>query len=221
MRTTYSVTTWQNYGINQTPRETLIHRSGSASRENSVQVFATRTNSGSERNKFLSNQNKINQQSLAELKWWKENFFLQNGKSLRIGIPQSLIQTDTSKTGWAGGGGGWQEGGSLSGNHHGENLVISGKDKTYQYTGAPCSETCNIDLYQRQIGNSNPRTNRQYNSFILLGKNEGNLQSKTATRSQGNMGRSFSQWNSSYSRLLTKQYEYSGRLAIQKSQRFE
>ena len=111
MRTTYSVTTWQNYGINQTPRETLIHRSGSASRENSVQVFATRTNSGSERNKFLSNQNKINQQSLAELKWWKENFFLQNGKSLRIGIPQSLIQTDTSKTGWAGGGGGVGGGG--------------------------------------------------------------------------------------------------------------
>ena len=120
-------------------------------------------------------------------------------------------------------GGGWGEGegGSLSGNHHGENLVISGKDKTYQYTGAPCSETCNIDLYQRQIGKSNPRTNRQYNSFILLGKNGGNLQSRTATRSQGNMGRSFSQWNSSYSRLLTKQYEYSGRLTIQKSQRFE
>ena len=34
------------------------------------------------------------------------------------------------------------------------------------------------------------------------------------------MGLSVSQWNSSYSRVLTKQSEYSGRLAIQKSQRF-
>ena len=35
------------------------------------------------------------------------------------------------------------------------------------------------------------------------------------------MGLSVSQWNSSYSRVLTKQSEYSGRLAIQKSQRFK
>ena len=36
-----------------------VHCSGSASRENSVQVLATITNSSSERSKFLSNQNKI------------------------------------------------------------------------------------------------------------------------------------------------------------------
>ena len=35
------------------------------------------------------------------------------------------------------------------------------------------------------------------------------------------MGLSASQWNSSYGRVLTKQSEYSGRLAIQKSQRFK
>ena len=35
------------------------------------------------------------------------------------------------------------------------------------------------------------------------------------------MGQSVSQWNSSYSRVLTRQSEYSGRLAIQKSLRFE
>ena len=35
------------------------------------------------------------------------------------------------------------------------------------------------------------------------------------------MGLSVSQWNSSYSRVLTKQSEYSGRLAIQKSQGFK
>ena len=65
--------------------------------------------------------------------------------------------------------------GSLSGNHHGGNLVISGRDKTYQYTGAHCNETCNIDLSQRQIGNSNPLTNRQYGRSVLLGKNGGKL----------------------------------------------
>ena len=154
---------------------------------------------------------KLNQQSLAELKWWKENLLLQNGKPLKIGIPQLMIQTDASKTGW---------GQSFREPPRG-NLVISGKDKTYQYTGAHCSETCNIDLYQRQIGNSNPLTNRQYDSSVLLGKNGGNSQSRTATSSQGNMGLSVSQWNSSYSRVLTKQSEYSGRLAIQKSQGFK
>ena len=43
---------------------------------------------------------KLNQQSLAELKWWKENLFLLNSKPLKIRIPQLIIQTDASKTGW-------------------------------------------------------------------------------------------------------------------------
>ena len=30
---------------------------------------------------------KLNQQSLTELKWWKENLLLQNGKTLKIGMP--------------------------------------------------------------------------------------------------------------------------------------
>ena len=59
MYATYSVTKDHNYGINQTSRETLVYCLGSASRENSVQVLATTTNSGSERSKFLSNQSKI------------------------------------------------------------------------------------------------------------------------------------------------------------------
>ena len=52
----------------------------------------------------------------------------------------------------------------------------------------------------------------------LLGKNEGNSQSRSATNSQGNMGLSVSLLNNSYKRVLTKQSEYSGRLAIQKSE---
>ena len=145
---------------------------------------------------------KLSQQSIAELTWWKENLFLQNGKPLTIGMPQLIIQMDASKTSW---------GGSLSGKHHGGNLVISGKDKAYQCSGAHCSETCNIDLYQRKIGNSNPLINRQYDSSFLLGKIAANLQLRTATSSQRNMGLSVNQSSSSYSRVLTKQLEYLGR----------
>ena len=105
--------------------------------------------------------------------------------------------------------------------HNRLGAVISGKKKTYQCTGAYCSETCNIHVYQRQIGNSNPLINRQNGSSVLPGRNGGNSQSKTATSIQGNMGISATQLNNSYSRVLTKQCEYSGILAIQKSQGFE
>ena len=43
---------------------------------------------------------KLSQQSLAELKWWKENLLLQNNKTLKIEMQQLIIQTDASKTGW-------------------------------------------------------------------------------------------------------------------------
>ena len=51
--------------------------------------------------------------------------------------------------------------------HNRLGAVTSGKEKTYQCTGAYCSETCNIHVYQRQIGNSNPLTNRQDDSSVL------------------------------------------------------
>ena len=44
MHATYSVTKDHNYGINQTPIGTLVHCSGSASRENSVQVGSCNNN---------------------------------------------------------------------------------------------------------------------------------------------------------------------------------
>ena len=59
MYATYSITKDHNYGINKTPRKTLVYYSVSASRENSMQVLEATTSSGSDRNKFLSNQNKI------------------------------------------------------------------------------------------------------------------------------------------------------------------
>ena len=43
---------------------------------------------------------KLSQQSLAEMKWWKENLLLQNNKTLKIEMQQLIIQMDASKTGW-------------------------------------------------------------------------------------------------------------------------
>ena len=181
-------------------------------RGNSVQILATTANSGSERNEFLSNQNKLKPTvtggvEVVEGEFTSSERQTTENRNTTVNNPNGCFQN--------------RLGARVLWYHHRGNLVISGKDKTYQYTGAHCSETCNIDLYQRQIGNSNPLTNRQYDSSVLLGKNGGNSQSRTATSSQGNMGLSVSQWNSSYSRVLTKQSEYSGRLAIQKSQRFK
>ena len=105
------------------------------------------------------------------------------------------------------------------------NLVISGKDKTYQCPGAHCIEIAiltftkgkSVTAIYLQIENM---TGLSY--LVRIGGGEGETsQSITATSSLGNMGPSVSQSNISYSRVLTKQSEYSGRLAIQKSQRFE
>ena len=71
---TSSVTKDHNYGISQTPRKTIVHSSGSGSRENSLQVLATTTNSGSERNKFLSNQNKIKPTFIGRVEVVKREF---------------------------------------------------------------------------------------------------------------------------------------------------
>ena len=158
MHATYSVTKDHNYGINQATRETLVHCSGSVSRENSVQVLTTTTNSGSERKKFLTNQNKIKPTVTGRVEVVEGKFASSERQTTENRNATLNNPTDASKTGWGRG--------SLLGNHHGGNLVISGKDKTYQYTGAHCSETCNIDLYQRQIRNSNPLTNRQYDSCL-------------------------------------------------------
>ena len=43
---------------------------------------------------------KLSQHLLAQLKWWKENLLFQNGKPLKIAIPQFIIQTYASKKGW-------------------------------------------------------------------------------------------------------------------------
>ena len=150
---------------------------------------------------------KLNQQSLAELKWWKENLLLQNGKPLKIGIPQLIIQTDASKTGWGPECYGTTTGGTWSYQERTKHInileVIAVKLGILTFTKGKSVTAIHLQI--------------DHMTAALLGKNGGNSKSRTATSSQGNMGLSVSQWNSSYSRVLTKQSEYSGRLAIQKS----
>ena len=109
-------------------------------RGNSVQILATTQIQVVRETNFYQTKTNLSQQSLAELKWWKENLLLQNGKPLKIEMPQLIIQTDASKTSW---------GNSVREPPRG-NLHISGKDKTNQSTGAHCSETCNTGLYVRK-----------------------------------------------------------------------
>ena len=100
MLATYIVIKDHNYGINQTPSKTLVHCSGSASRENSVQVLVTTTNSGSERNKFLSNQNKIKPTVTGRVEMVEGEFTSSEWQTLKIGMPQLIIQMDVSKIDW-------------------------------------------------------------------------------------------------------------------------
>ena len=100
MQATYSVAKDDNYGINKTPRETLVHCSGSASSENSLQVLAITANSGSDRNKFLWNQNNIKPTVTGRVEVVEGESTSSGRQTLKIGMPQFIIQTDASKTGW-------------------------------------------------------------------------------------------------------------------------
>ena len=124
---------------------------------NSVQVLATTTNSGSERSKFLSSQSKIKpavtgRVEVVEGEFTSSERQTTENRNTTVNNPNGCFQN--------------RLGARVLWYHHRGNLVISGKDKTYQYTGGHCSETWNIDLYQRQIRNSNPLTNRQYDSCL-------------------------------------------------------
>ena len=156
MLATYIVIKDHNYGINQTPSKTLVHCSGSASRENSVQVLVTTTNSGSERNKFLSNQNKIKptvtgRVEMVEGEFTSSEWQTTENRNATVNHPNGCFQDRLGAV-------------CQVITMEGGGLVISVKDKTYQ---------------------------------CLLGKNAGNLQSRAATSSQGSMGLTISQSNSS------------------------
>ena len=146
MHVTFSVNKDHNYGINQTPRKSLVHCSDSASRENSVQVLATATNSG----KFLSNKNKMKPTITGRVEVVEGEF---------TSSEQQIAENRNSTIHHSNGCFRNRLRGNLSGNHHGGNLFISAKDKTYQCTGAHCSETCKFNLCQGKIGNNNPFTN--------------------------------------------------------------
>ena len=100
MHATYSVTKDHNCRINQTSRKNLIHCSGTASRENSVELFVTKTNSGNERNKFCSNPQKIKLTVTARDELVERELTSSERQTIKIGMPQLIIQRDASKTGW-------------------------------------------------------------------------------------------------------------------------
>ena len=133
MHATYSVAKDHNYGSKQTPRKTLVHCSGSASMENSAKVLGTTTNSDSERNKFLSNRNKIKPTFTGRIEVVEREFTSSEQEAT-----ENRNTTIEGKSIWVGGNPVRK---ALWGD-----LVISRKDKTYQCTGAHCCETCNINL---------------------------------------------------------------------------
>ena len=73
----------------------------------------------------------------------------------------NIIQTDASKTG---------SGAVCQGTTTWESLFMLEKDKTYECTGARCSETYNINLYHRIIGKNNPLTYRHMRPLPCLVK---------------------------------------------------
>ena len=162
-----------------------------------------------QRNKFLSNQNKIKATITGRVEVVEGEFTssewqtTENGNAT-VNHPKGSFQNMLE--------------GSLSENHHEGDLVVSGNDETYQCIGTHCSETCNINLYQEKIDNTNLFTNRQHHSSVLLGKAGGNSQPTTATSIQENMGLSVSQSNSSYSRVLTEYFRQIGNPEIMKIQ---
>ena len=85
-----------------------------------MQVLATTTNSGSERNKFLSNQSKIKPAVTGRVEVMEGEFTSSEqqtteSRNATVNNPNGCFQNRL-----------W---GSLSGNHNVGNLVISGKDK--------------------------------------------------------------------------------------------
>ena len=85
MHATYSVIKDHNYGSNQTPRkklsftaQTVLPRRIQCRYLQQQQIQAVR-----ELNSYQT-KIKLSQQSLAELRWWKENLLFQNGKPLSM-----------------------------------------------------------------------------------------------------------------------------------------
>ena len=151
---------------------------------------------------------KLRQQSLAELKWWKENLLLQNGKPLKMGMPQLIIRKEASKTCWR---------------------AVCQRTTTRE-TWSYQEMTKHINVLELIAVKLAILTFTRRKSItpiylqidnitaVLLGKAGGNLQPTTATSIQENMGLSVSQSNSSYSRVLTEYFRQIGKPEIMKIQ---
>ena len=171
MRATYSVAKDHNYEINQTLRETPVHCPGSASRENSVQVLAT-TNSGSERSKFLSRQSKIKPAVTGRVEVVEGEFTslerqTTENRNTTVNDPNGSFKNRL---------------GAVSGNHHGGEL---GHIKKGQNINILQLNAVKLAILTFTKGKSITTIHLQIDNMtaVLLGKNGGNSQSKTATSS--------------------------------------
>ena len=105
---------------------------------------------------------KLSEHSLADLKWWKENLLLENGKPLKIGMPQLIIKTDASKKRW---------GAVCQGTTTRGTWSYQERTKHINVLELTAVKLAILTFTREKIGNNNPLTNRQYNSSVLLGKN--------------------------------------------------
>ena len=117
--------------------------------------------SGRQKNKFLSNQKKIKptvtgRLEVVEVEFTSSERQTTERRNATVNHPNACFEK--------------RLGGSLSGKHHGGNLVISEKDKIYECAGAPCSESRNINFYPGKISNSNPLTYRKHGSCLTCFK---------------------------------------------------
>ena len=143
--------------------------------------IATTTNSrgGVKETNFYQTKIKLSQQSLAKLKWWKENLLLGNGTLLKIGM-QLIIQTDASNTSW----GAVCRGNITEG-------TWSYQKKTRHINVLELIAVKLVILTFTGVNRLQQSTYKYYSS-VLLDKIESSSQSRTATSNQGNMGLSVS-----------------------------
>ena len=162
---------------------------------NSVQVLATTTNSGSERSKFLSSQSKIKpavtgRVEVVEGEFTSSERQTTENQNTTVNNPNGCFQnrlgavyqgTATGRT-WS-----YQE----RTKHINTLELIAVKLAILTFTKGKSVTAIHLQI--------------DHMTAALLGKNGGNSKSRTATSSQGNMGLSVCPWNSSSSRVLTKQ----------------
>ena len=166
------------------PTKTLVHCSGSVSRENSVQVLATTTDLGSDRNKLLSTQNKIkptvtDRAEVMEGKFTSSEWQTIEKRNAKVNHPNGCFQNN------------------LGAVYLGTTM---GRIRSYQERAKYINV---LELFvvklpiltftkRKSVTSIHLQIDNMKALPALLGKNGQNSQSRSATNSQGSMGLSVS-----------------------------